>query len=68
MATASSKWTKLGSNEVSPPAVGQIVDISKTATGASGIDAQVRHEMLLWMDTSAAQYTKPFGLLQEILQ
>jgi hypothetical protein len=54
----SSRWTKLGSNtntEVDPGADsgGKFgdqpnIDITQSATGASGINAQVRHECHMW--------------------
>ena len=64
MAGSTSSWTKLGSNTNSTvdtaSAAESNVSVVQGATGASGINAQVRHECHMWMDDTAAIATKPF--------
>jgi hypothetical protein len=64
MAGSTSSWTKLGSNTNSgidtASAAESNVSVVQGATGASGINAQVRHECHMWMDGTAAIVTKPF--------
>jgi hypothetical protein len=64
MAGSTSGWTKLGSNTNSDIDAGSDaeanVNVAQTATGASGINAQVRHECHMWMDDTDAITTKPF--------
>ena len=64
MAGFSSSWTKLGSNtnssintDTDSPAN---VSIVQTATGASGINAQVRHECHMWNIDTADTSSKSF--------
>ena len=66
----SSRWTKLGSNTnstVDPgtDSIGQFgdhpnIDITQSATGASGINAQVRHECHMWNVDTADFASLPF--------
>ena len=67
MAGSVSKWTTLGSNtnstvDTNAGANGNEANVSvvQTATGASGINAQVRHECHMWTDDTDAINTKPF--------
>jgi hypothetical protein len=67
MAGSTSSWTRLGSNtnsavDTNAGAANNEANVSvvQSATGASGINAQVRHECHMWMDDTAAITTKPF--------
>jgi hypothetical protein len=64
MAGTSSTWTTLGSNTNSSintdSADEANVNVVQSATGASGINAQVRHECHMWLIDGALTYTKSF--------
>ena len=64
MAGSTSTWTRLGSNTNSTintdSAAEENVSVVQSATGASGINAQVRHECHMWLDDTNAIYTKTF--------
>ena len=64
MAGTASAWTTLGSNTNSTintdSAEEANVSVVQAATGASGINAQVRHESHMWLIDGALTYTKSF--------
>ena len=67
MAASVSPWTTMASNtkEVGQPnepgtSVTGNVSVAQTATGASGINAHVRNECLVWLDGTADIHTKHF--------
>lgn len=65
MAGTASNWTNLGSNTNSTintdSAAEGNVSVAQTATGASGINAQVRHECHVWLIDGDDTYTKSFN-------
>ena len=62
MASSVSPWTTMASNTQhgAGASVTQNVNIAQTATGASGINAHVRSECLVWLDGTDPIYTKNF--------
>ena len=62
MAASVSAWTTMASNTQHGPglSVTENVNVAQTATGASGINAHVRNECLVWLDGTADIHTKHF--------
>ena len=62
MASSVSHWTTMASNtqDGAGTSVTGNVSVAQTATGASGTNAQVRNECLMWLDGTDTIYTKPF--------
>ena len=62
MASSVSPWTTMASNTQhgAGASVTQNVNIAQTATGASGINAHVRSECLVWLDGTDPIYTNNF--------
>jgi hypothetical protein len=62
MASSVSPWTTMASNtqDGAGASVTQNVNIAQTATGASGINAHVRSECLVWLDGTDPIYTNNF--------
>ena len=59
MASSVSNWTTMASNTQNGAgtSVTGNVSVAQTATGASGINAHVRNECLMWLDGTDTIYT-----------